>query len=73
MACVTSHCHTCTSHATFHYKRSTDASSRALDLRVRLSGLPVVPVCGLCLTCVGHDASSASLGWSLPPLNIIIV
>ena len=31
------------------------------------------PVCGWCLTRVGHDASSASLGWSLLPSTVIIV
>ena len=30
-------------------------------------------MCGWCLTCVGHDASSASLGWSLLPSTVIIV
>ena len=32
-----------------------------------------MPACGWCLTSVGHDASSASLGWSLLPSNVIIV
>ena len=31
------------------------------------------PTCGWCLTCVGHDTSSASLGWSLLPSKLIIV
>ena len=31
------------------------------------------PVCGWCLTHVGHDASSTSLGWSLLPSTIFIV
>ena len=31
------------------------------------------PACGWCLMHVGHDASSASPGWSLLPSNIIIV
>ena len=31
------------------------------------------PVCGWCLMCVGHDASSMSPGWSLLPSNVIIV
>ena len=40
---------------------------------VHLSGSPLTPTCGLCLTRVGRDASSASPGWSLLPSNIIIV
>ena len=31
------------------------------------------PVCGWCLTRVGHDASSTSPSWSLLPSNVIIV
>ena len=31
------------------------------------------PTCGWCLTLVGHDASSASPGWSLLPSTVIIV
>ena len=31
------------------------------------------PTCGWCLTCIGHDMSSTSLGWSLLPSTVIIV
>ena len=31
------------------------------------------PMCGWCLTCVGHDVSSTSPGWGLLPLTVIIV
>ena len=31
------------------------------------------PMCGWCLTRVGHDASSTSPGWGLLPLTVIIV
>ena len=64
----------CISHMTFCYKRSADASLWALGLWfIHLSGSPLSPVCGWCLTRVGRDASSASPGWSLLPSNIIIV
>ena len=40
---------------------------------VRSSGLPLPPAYGWCLTRVGRDASSTSLGWSLLPSSVIIV
>ena len=78
MSCVTSwHC-MCTGHMTFHYKSSADASFKALLAlssrpSVRLSGSPLSPAYGWCLTRVGHDVSSTSLGWSLLSSSIIIV
>ena len=40
---------------------------------VHLSGLPLPPAYGWCLTRVGRNVSSTSLGWSLLPSNVIIV
>ena len=83
-SCVTSrHC-TCTGHITVCYKRSANTSFEALLAHlalwalsswpfIRPSGSPWPPAYGRCLTRVGHDTSSASLGWSLLPSSIIIV
>ena len=79
-SCVTSqHC-MCTSHVTFCYKRSADASFEALSGLLALglwficsSGSPLSPASGWCPTCAGRDASSMSPGWSLLPSNVIIV
>ena len=69
---MSQHC-MCTGHVTFCYKRSADASFEALGLWfICSSGSPLPPMCGWCLMRVGRDASSASLGWSLLPSNIII-
>ena len=69
-------CVTCIGHMTFYYKRSTDASVGVLACcssihQVRLYHQK--PACGWCLMCVGRDASSTSLGWSLLPSTVIIV
>ena len=71
---MSQHC-TCIGHVTFYYKRSADASVRGSCLLfVHSSGLTHQrPACGWCLMCVGSDASSTSLGWSLLPLTVIIV
>ena len=63
-------------HMTSHYKRSANASFGVLACcssihQVRLYCLR--PTLGWCLMRAGHDASNASLGWSLLPLNVIIV
>ena len=81
MSCVTSRHHTCSGHVTFCYKRSADASFEALLAHWALSsrslvhplGSPLSPAYGWCLTRVGHNMSSVSLGWSLLPSSIIIV
>ena len=81
MSCVTSWCCMCTGHMTFYYKRSADASFWALLAHLALSSRPLVhpsgpplsPVYSWCLMHVGHNASSVSPGWSLPPSSIIIV
>ena len=80
-SCVMSWCCTCTGHMTFHYKRLVDALFEALLAHLALgsrplvppSGLPLSPTYGWCLMRVGHNVSSASLGWSLLPSSVIIV
>ena len=76
MSCVMSqHC-TYTSHITFCYKRSANTSFKVFWLfwlLVHPSGLPLSPTYGWCLTCVGRDMSSASLGCSLLSSSIFIV
>ena len=76
MSYVMSQCHTCIGHMIFYYKRSTDASVGVLACcssicQVRLYHQRLT--CGWCLMPVGHDASSASLGWSLLPSTVFIV
>ena len=73
---VMSQCCMCISHMTFYYKRSVNALVGGSGLWfVRSSGSTLSPE-----TCVwlvpnacGRDTSSASLGWSLLPSNVIIV
>ena len=76
-SCVMSRLCMCTGHVTFCYGRLADASFEALLALglwfVHSSGLPLPPVYGWCLICVGHDVSSASPGWSLLPSSVIIV
>ena len=75
-------CCMCMGHVTFKYKSSHNASFWALLLWQLLllvwflvcpSGSPLAPVYGWCPMCVGHDASSTSLGWSLLPSSVFIV
>ena len=76
MSYVTSQHHTCIGHMTFYYKRSTNASvGGSCLLFVHLSGstLSPEPACGWCLTGVGCNGSSTSLGWSLLSSTVIIV
>ena len=67
----------CIGHMTFYYKRSADASvGGVLACGSSVHQVQLYhqrPVCGWCLTRVGHDTSSASPGWSLLPSNVIIV
>ena len=72
---VTSRLCTCTGHMIGCYKRSALLAHWALGSRplVHPSVSPLSPMYGLCLMCVGHDASSTSLGWSILPSNVIIV
>ena len=75
MSCMMSQCCTCMSHMTFGYKSSQRAWFRALSALEALMfckvlcspGSPLAPTYGWCLTRVGRDASSTSLGWSLLP------
>ena len=58
------HC-TCIGHVTFYYKRATDTSVGALACCLSICQVRLYhqrPTCGWCLTCVGHDVSSTSLG-----------
>ena len=77
MPYVISQCRMCIGHMTFYYKRSTNAPvGGSCLLFICSSGLTLSPethVCGWCLICVGHNMSSASPGWSLLPLTVIIV
>ena len=72
---VTARLRMCTGHMISCYKRSALLALEALSSRplVHPSGLPLSPVYGWCLTCIGCDTSSASPGWSLLPSSIIIV
>ena len=65
----------CTGHMIGCYKRSALLARGTLSSRplVHPSGSPLSPAYGWCLTRVGHDMSSASLGWSLLPSSVIIV
>ena len=73
---MSQHC-TCIGHMNFYYKRSANASGGGFLAccssfrQVRLYHQR--PMCGWCLMRVGHNASSASPGWSLLPLTVIIV
>ena len=76
MSYVTSQCHTCVCHMTFYYKRSADALVGVLACCSSVHQVQLYhqrPTCGWCLTRVGCDASSTSLGWSLLPSTVIIV
>ena len=73
---VMSQCRMCSGHVTFCYKRSAKTSVGVLACcssfcQVRLYHQR--PTCYWCLTHVGHNVSSASLGCSLLPLTVIIV
>ena len=69
---VTSQCHTCIGHMTFYYKRATNTSVGGSSIH-QVQLYHQRPTCGWCLMRVGCDMSSASLGWSLLPLTVIIV
>ena len=78
---VTSQHHTCIGHVTFYYKRVCQCLGGGggggflpvVCPFIRFDSYHQRPTCGWCLTRVGHDASSASLGWSLLPSKVIIV
>ena len=73
---VMSQCYMCIGHMTFNYKRSTNASVGVLACCLSICQVRLYnqrPMGGWCLTCVGCDASSTSLGWSLLPSTVIIV
>ena len=80
-SCMMSRCHACMGHMTFGYKSSQRAwlgalsALEALTFRkvLCLPGSPYAPVYGWCLMCVGCDASSTPLGWSLLPESILVV
>ena len=80
MSAVTSyvtsqHC-MCIGHVNFYYKRSTDPLVGVLACGSSIHQVRPYhqrPLCGWCLTGVGHDTSSVSPGWSLLPSNVIIV
>ena len=68
--------HMCIGHVTFYYKRSTNASVGGSGLLfIHSSGSTLSPETRVWLVPngVGHDASSASSGWSLLPSTVIIV
>ena len=72
---VMSQCHTCIGHMTFYYKRAANTSVGVLACCLSICQIQLYhqrPTCGWCLTRVGHNASSASPGWSLLPLTVII-
>ena len=73
---VMSQCCMCVCHVTFYYKRSTNASVGVLACCLPICQVRLYcqrPACGWCLTRVGDNASSVSLGWSLLPSTVIIV
>ena len=62
---VMSQCCMCIGHVTFYYKRSADASWGVLACCSSACQVQLYhqrSMCGWCLTHVGHDTSSASLG-----------
>ena len=75
MSCMMSRHHMYMGHMTFGYKSLQRAWFEALSALKALTfhkvfclpGSPLAPMYGRCLTCVGHDASSMSPGWSLLP------
>ena len=75
MSCMMSQCCVCMGHMTFGYKSLQRAWLGALSALEALTfrkvlcspGSPYAPMYGWCLTCVGRDASSTFLGWSLLP------
>ena len=75
MSCMMSRHHVCMGHMTFGYKSSQRAWFEALSALKALTfckvlcspGSPLAPAYGRCLTHVGCDVSSTSLGWSLLP------
>ena len=76
MSYVMSQHHMCIGHVTFYYKRAIETSLGVLACCSSVCQARLYhqrPACGWCLMCVGHNASSASLGWSLLPLTVIIV
>ena len=74
-SCMMSWHHVCMGHMTFGYKSSQRAWFKALSALKALTfrkvlcspGSPLAPAYGWCIMRVSHDASSASLGWSLLP------
>ena len=80
-SCVMSWHHACMGHMTFGYKSLQRAWFKALSAWKALTfhkvlclpGSFLAPTYGWCLTRVGHDASSTSLGWSLLPSSILVV
>ena len=67
-SCVASRHHTCMGHR--HLIRGSFCSFSSF---LCTSGSPLPAMCSWCLMHVGHDASSASPGWSLLPSSMIIV
>ena len=75
ISCMMSQCCVCMGHMTFGYKSLQRAWLGALSALEALTfckvlcspGSPYAPMYGWCLTRVGSDASSMSLGWSLLP------
>ena len=66
----------CVGHVTFYYKMPTNALVGILACCLSICQVQLYyqrPMCGWCLTCVGHDTSSMSSGWSLLPSTVIIV
>ena len=72
---MSQHC-TCIGHMTFYYKRAAKTSVQVLACCSSIRQVQLYhqrPVCGWCLTHVGHDVSGVSPGWSLLPSIVIIV
>ena len=66
----------CIGHVTIYYKRATNTSVGVLTCCSSICQVRLYhqrPVCGWCLTRVGHDTSSTSPGRSLLPSTVIIV
>ena len=67
---------TCIGHMAIYYKRAANTSVVVLAYSLLVCWVRLCyqrPLCGWCLTCVGHDASSTSPAGSLLPSTVIIV
>ena len=76
MSCVMSQHRMCAGHMSIYYKRATNTSVGVIACCSSVCQVQLYhqrPVCGWCLTHVGHDASSTSLGRSLLLSTVIIV